>query len=103
MGAGRVVGFTGSEEKCRWLEDKVGYDAAINYEAGHIERSINEACPMGLMFTSIMSVVSCSNLSLINYQARIPFCGAVADYAAEHGSGPANLFGSLQLRVLKDS
>ena len=94
MGAGRVVGFAGSEEKCRWLEDKVGYDAAINYKAGHIERSINEACPDGIdvYFDNVGGELLEPVLNHINYQARIPFCGAVADYAAEHGSGPANLF-----------
>ena len=31
-------------------------------------------------------------LNHINYGARIPFCGAVADYTAEEEKGPSNLF-----------
>ena len=31
-------------------------------------------------------------LDHINYQARIAFCGAVADYTSENGTGPSNLF-----------
>lgn len=28
----RVVGITGSDEKCRWLVEELGFDAAINYK-----------------------------------------------------------------------
>src|SRR3954466_1585484 len=32
-GAGRVIGIAGGEEKCRWLVDELGFDAAIDYKA----------------------------------------------------------------------
>lgn len=32
----RVVGIAWSEEKCRWVKDELGFDAAINYRAGPV-------------------------------------------------------------------
>ena len=28
----RVVGIAGSDEKCTWITDELGFDAAINYK-----------------------------------------------------------------------
>jgi len=32
----RVVGITGSDEKCRWITEELGFDAAINYKDGDL-------------------------------------------------------------------
>ena len=94
LGAGRVVGFAGSDEKCRWLEREVGYDATINYRAGDIEAAIAAACPEGVdvYFDNVGGDLLDPVLANINYGARIPFCGAVADYTATDARGPSNLF-----------
>ncbi|MGB1686562.1 MAG: NADP-dependent oxidoreductase [Pseudomonadales bacterium] len=94
LGAGRVVGFAGSDEKCRWLEREVGYDATINYRAGDIEAAIAAACPEGVdvYFDNVGGDLLEPVLANINYGARIPFCGAVADYTATDARGPSNLF-----------
>ncbi|WP_338421863.1 NADP-dependent oxidoreductase [Nostoc flagelliforme] len=36
----RVVGITGSDEKCRWLTEELGFDAAINYKTGDLEKAL---------------------------------------------------------------
>lgn len=94
LGAGRVVGFAGSDEKCRWLEQEVGYDATINYRAGDVEAAIASTCPEGVdvYFDNVGGDLLEPVLNHINYGARIPFCGAVADYTATEASGPSNLF-----------
>lgn len=33
----KVIGFAGSSEKCEWLENKLGFDKAINYKQDNIE------------------------------------------------------------------
>lgn len=94
LGAGRVVGFAGSDEKCRWLESEVGYDATINYRDGDLNAAIAQACPDGvdIYFDNVGGDLLEPVLNHINYQARIPFCGAVADYSATDAKGPGNLF-----------
>src|ERR687893_2670250 len=44
----RVVGITGSDEKCRWLVEELGFDAAINYKTVDLESAIAQACPNGI-------------------------------------------------------
>jgi NADPH-dependent curcumin reductase CurA len=94
LGAGRVVGFSGSAEKCKWLEDTVGYDATINYNAEDVNEALSRACPDGVdvYFDNVGGDLLSPVLEHINYQARIPFCGAVADYSAVDANGPGNLF-----------
>lgn len=94
IGAGRVVGFAGSDAKCRWLEDEVGYDATINYKDGNLDDNIAAKCPDGVdvYFDNVGGHLLEPVLNHINYGARIPFCGAVADYVTEDGDGPSNLF-----------
>lgn len=48
LGAKRVVGICGSEEKCRVLQDQLGFDAAINYKSGDVAAHLSEACPEGI-------------------------------------------------------
>jgi NADPH-dependent curcumin reductase CurA len=44
----RAVGLTGSDEKCAWLIDELGYDAAINYKSADLKLALKEACPKGV-------------------------------------------------------
>ncbi|NNF40981.1 MAG: NADP-dependent oxidoreductase, partial [Woeseiaceae bacterium] len=39
----RVVGTAGTDEKCRWLEDELGFDKAINYKADDLAKQIKDA------------------------------------------------------------
>lgn len=93
MGAKRVVGFAGSDEKCRRLEAEAGYDQVINYKAGNTAERLAEACPNGvdIYFDNVGGGLLEVVLDQINHSARIPFCGAVSDYNSE-SPGPKNLF-----------
>ena len=44
----RVVGIAGGPEKCKWLVDEAGYDAAIDYKAGGVKAQLKEHCPKGI-------------------------------------------------------
>src|SRR3954451_25331312 len=47
-GAGRVVGIAGGEEKCRWIVDELGFDAAIDYKSEDVGRKLREHAPDGV-------------------------------------------------------
>jgi len=94
MGA-RVIGLAGSDDKCQRLVDELGYDLALNYKDANLSAALAEACPNGIdvYFDNVGGPLLEVVLEHIAPGARIPFCGAVADYAAEGpGSGPRNLF-----------
>jgi NADPH-dependent curcumin reductase CurA len=94
MGA-RAVGFAGSDEKCRRLVSELGYDAAVNYKTDKLSARLAQACPDGVhvYFDNVGGPLLEVVLEHIAHGARIPFCGAVADYTTSTpGGGPGNLF-----------
>jgi len=47
-GADRVVGITGSDEKCRHVVEDLGFDAAINYKTESVGEKTRDLCPSGI-------------------------------------------------------
>ncbi len=80
----RVVGIAGSAEKCRWIQDELGFDAAINYKTEAVPASLRRHCPDGIdiHFENVGGPILDAALSLINLRARIVLCGLIAQYNA---------------------
>jgi len=98
----RVVGITGSDEKCRWLVEELGFDAAINYKTVDLESAIAQACPNGIdvYFDNVGGSILDAVLTNINLHARIPLCGLISTYnATEPVPGPYNYSNILMKRV----
>lgn len=98
----RVVGITGSDEKCCWLVEELGFDAAINYKTVDLESAIAQACPNGIdiYFDNVGGSILDAVLSKINLHARIPLCGLISTYnATEPVSGPYNYSKILMNRI----
>jgi NADPH-dependent curcumin reductase CurA len=79
-----VVGITGSNEKCRWLTQELGFDTAINYKTADLARAIAQACPNGVdvYFDNVGGSILDAVLTQINLHARIPLCGLISTYNA---------------------
>lgn len=91
----RAVGIAGGEDKCRWLVEEAGYDAAIDYKAGHVRKQIKEHCPGGVnvIFDNVGGAILNDMLGEIATGARVAVCGGISRY--ESGSlpaGPQNYF-----------
>lgn len=78
----RVVGITGSDEKCAWLTGELGFDAAVNYKGGSLARKLRRACPSGIdiVFENVGGDVLDASLMLLNRRARVVLCGMIAQY-----------------------
>ncbi|OYV49095.1 MAG: NADP-dependent oxidoreductase [Acidocella sp. 20-58-15] len=78
----RVVGIAGGAEKCAFLINELGFDAAIDYKAGDIRTALKEACPNGIdvYFDNVGGEILDACLALINLRARIVICGAISQY-----------------------
>jgi NADPH-dependent curcumin reductase CurA len=90
----RVVGIAGSDEKCRWIREDLGFDGAINYRTENILDSLKRECPKGIdiYFDNVGGEILDAALALINIGARIPLCGMISQYMASGPvAGPANL------------
>jgi NADPH-dependent curcumin reductase CurA len=48
LGAGKVVGITGSDDKVRWLKEVAGLDEALNYRDADFKEQFAKAVPDGI-------------------------------------------------------
>jgi NADPH-dependent curcumin reductase CurA len=90
----RVVGIAGSDEKCAWLVDDLGFDAAINYRTADVASAIRAACPAGVdvFFDNVGGDILEAAIGNLAMHGRIVLCGAIAEYNdTVPRPGPSNL------------
>jgi NADPH-dependent curcumin reductase CurA len=88
-----VVGLTGSDEKCRWIKEELGFDEAINYKTANLPDALSKSCPNGIdvYFDNVGGTILDECLKLMNLHGRIPTCGLISQYnASELVPGPYN-------------
>lgn len=87
----RVIGFAGSDDKCKWLEDELGFDKAINYKTADIAKALKEAAPKGVdcYFDNVGGELSATILTQMNLFGRISVCGAISGYNDKEFQVPA--------------
>ncbi|WP_024796928.1 NADP-dependent oxidoreductase [Tomitella biformata] len=88
----RVIGIAGGPEKCAWLTEELGFDAAIDYRAGSFGRALHEAAPKGIdvYFDNVGGDILNSALAVLRRNARVVICGAISGYnATEPPPGPS--------------
>ena len=91
-----VVGIAGSAEKCDWLKQTLGFDAAINYKnTTDLANAIHQACPKGvdIYFENVGGEFLDAALVNMNNFGRIAMCGLIANYnSTDPVPGPYNLW-----------
>ena len=98
----RVIGIAGGQEKCRWIVDELGFDAAIDYKTQDVRRALREHAPDGVdvYFDNVGGEILDAVLTRLARGARIVICGAVSQYNATEGvRGPANYLSLLVARA----
>jgi NADPH-dependent curcumin reductase CurA len=98
----RVVGIAGTDEKCRWLTDTLGFDAAVNHRTTIVRAGLRRACPEGIdvYFDNVGGKTLEAVLAQIRRRARIVLCGMISQYAATGPApGPSNLVNLLVQRA----
>src|ERR1700755_1149663 len=97
----RAVGVAGGEDKCRWLVDEVGFDAAIDYKTADLRKELKIHAPDGVdvYFDNVGGATLEAALNRLAHGARIVLCGAVSQYN-DAPRGPANY---MQLLVARAS
>lgn len=78
----RSVGIAGGPEKCAYLTETLGFDAAVDHRAPDFPEALARACPNGIdvYFENVGGAVFDAVLPLLNDFARIPVCGLVSSY-----------------------
>ena len=91
----RVVGVAGGPEKCRWLVEELGFDAAVDYKAGEVRRRLREHAPGGIdvLWDNVGGPVFNDLLGELALHARVVVCGGISRYeTGQMPAGPENYF-----------
>lgn len=99
----RAIGIAGGPDKCRWLVEELGFDAAIDYKAGDVRPQLKASAPDGVdvFFDNVGGEVLDQVLLRLARGARVIISGAISQYnATEATPGPANY---MQLLVARAS
>ncbi len=89
----RVVGIAGGAEKCRFIVEELGFDAAIDYKSEDVRVALRDLCPdrINVYFDNVGGDVLDAALTRLARHARIVICGSVSQYNNEGPArGPAN-------------
>jgi NADPH-dependent curcumin reductase len=89
----RAIGIAGGAEKCRWLTDEAGFDAAIDYKSEDVAARLKALCPKGIdiFFDNVGGDVLDAALARLALRGRVVLCGGIAQYnATEPAPGPKN-------------
>ncbi|HEY4978347.1 MAG TPA: NADP-dependent oxidoreductase [Candidatus Acidoferrum sp.] len=81
----RVVGIAGTDEKCRWIVDELGFDAAVNYKHPNWKDQLAAATPKGIdiNFENVGGAVMQAVLDRMNLHGRVVLCGLISGYTRE--------------------
>jgi hypothetical protein len=87
----RVVGIAGGPDKCAWLVDELGFDAAVDRHDPRWREQLREACPQGVDvdFENVGGEIMDAVFSMLNLNARVPLCGLISEYNDEPQPGPS--------------
>jgi NADPH-dependent curcumin reductase len=85
----RAVGIAGGAEKCRYVEQELGFDACIDYkqhgEVRSLAKALKDACPDGIdgYFENVGGMVLDAVMLRMNAFSRMAVCGMIAGYQGE--------------------
>ncbi|MDJ0643118.1 MAG: NADP-dependent oxidoreductase [Erythrobacter sp.] len=91
----RAVGIAGGPDKCKWLVEEAGYDAAIDYKADNVKAQIKQHCPRGVdvIYDNVGGSILNDMLANIATGARVVICGGISRYETGNlPAGPENYF-----------
>jgi hypothetical protein len=99
----KAIGIAGGAEKCAWLVQELGFDAAIDYKQEGARAKLREHAPDGIdvFFDNVGGKILELALSQLARGARVVLSGAITQYnATDVPRGPANY---MQLLVTRSS
>jgi len=96
----RVIGIAGGPEKCAWLTDELGFDAAIDYKAEKVRSRLRELAPRGIdvFWDNVGGEILNDALGRLAVGARVVICGGISRYnfdardPSQMPPGPRNYF-----------
>lgn len=91
----KVIGVAGGPEKCKWLTEELGFDAALDYKAGSVKRQLKAHAPGGIdiLWDNVGGTLLNDLLARLTRNARVVICGGISRYeTGQMPAGPENYF-----------
>lgn len=97
----RVIGIAGTDEKCRFVVEELGFDACINHRSDDLAAQLKEHAPkIDVFFDNVGGRVLDAVLARINQGGRVVLCGAISAYNdTTKPPGPANYINLISRRA----
>jgi hypothetical protein len=99
----RTIGIAGGADKCAWLTEECGYDAAIDYKSEqNLRGRIKELAPKGVdvIFDNVGGKILNDMLACMALHARVVICGGISRYeTGQLPAGPENYFNLIFMRA----
>jgi hypothetical protein len=85
----RTVGIAGSQKKCEYAVNELGFDACVNHRQGDLLWQLREACPDGIdiYFENLGGDALQAVMPQLNVGARVPVCGLISYYDRDISPG----------------
>jgi NADPH-dependent curcumin reductase CurA len=86
----RVIGIAGGADKCRWLTQEAGFDAAVDYKADDVSAHLKRLAPSGInvFYDNVGGAILEAALDNIAIGSRIVICGGISGYNVADGEWP---------------
>ncbi|HTX03805.1 MAG TPA: NADP-dependent oxidoreductase [Candidatus Acidoferrales bacterium] len=97
----RVVGVAGSDEKCRYVVEQLGFDACINRRAERLDKALKTHCPDGIdiYYDNTGGPILHAVMRQLRLHARIAIVGMIDQYNAVVAPPGPNLRPMLTMRA----
>lgn len=97
----RVIGIAGTREKCDWLVDELGFDAALNYRTDDLAQGLEKFAPDGinLHFENVGGAPFKAAFRNMAAHGRMIFCGFISAYNGETDPDPIQMTNIVRRRL----
>jgi NADPH-dependent curcumin reductase CurA len=101
LGAKRVVGIAGTDEKCAWVCDHLGAHACVNYKSPTFAADLEAATPdeVDVYFDNVGGAVLDAMLRRMKKHSIVAVCGAVSVYNTDQPTMLRNWFEIVSQRM----
>lgn len=96
----KSVGIAGGPDKCRFLTEEIGADAAVDYKASDFAAQLDSVGGIDVYFDNVGGNILDAVLTRMNHYGRIAVCGLMSDYSSGERTAPSE-YDQVLMRRLK--
>src|SRR4029077_6588767 len=97
----QVVGIAGGADKCRYVKDELGFDAALDHHGADLGAALDEVCPkcIDVYFENVGGAVQQAVFPRLNDFGRMVMCGMISEYNDKTPRPGPNLGAAVRKRL----